>query len=176
LRQQHHCRRSWATSLRHSTASSSSSTTGATASSAPGKLSFPLILFPWPAFPSACRTFVLHAGGWGGNNSPRWFLVLRQTCSGPASLVDGPGWSWPSPAFWAGSGPEENISFLGRDRPNPFWTEIGPTPLGWVRPSWLGRISPAHLILYIIYIIFCIIYIDIYLYIWKITKILQKLF
>ena len=62
-----------------------------TAFSAPGKLSFPLILFSSPEFPSACRTFGLHAGGWGENNSPRWFLVQGQTRSGPVSFVAGPG-------------------------------------------------------------------------------------
>jgi len=68
----------------------------------------------------------------------------------------GPDLFWPIPTVWAGSGLEENRGFC--------WAEIGPTLLG-LSPAWLvGRASPAHLALYIIYyIVFVLfIYIDIY--------------
>jgi hypothetical protein len=96
--------------------------------------------------------------------------VLGQTCSGPASLVDGPGWSWPSPAFWAGSGPEENISF---------WAEIGPIHfLGWNWPNTFG-LSPAQLVgldqpspfNIIYYILYCfVLFICIHVLKWKNKK------
>ena len=78
----------------------------------------------------------------------------------PAPFWLGPGGSWPSPVFWAGSGPEENISFfLGRDRPNNF----GLRPAQSVGPD---QPSPFNIIYYI-YIIFCIIYLYIYIYMKK---------
>jgi len=67
--------------------------------------------------------------GWGENNSPRLFWL-------------GPGGSWPSPVFWAGSGPEENISFFlaeigpihfGPKSAQQFWAESG--PVGWAGPA-----------------------------------------
>jgi len=69
--------------------------------------------------------------GWGENNSP------------PAPFWLGPGGSWPSPVFWAGFGPEDNVFFfsLGRDRPNPFWAESAQKfwaesgPVGWAGPA-----------------------------------------
>jgi hypothetical protein len=88
----------------------------------------------------------------------------------PASVVAGPGWSWPSPAFWAGSGLEENIRLC--------WAEIGPIHFGlspaqhlWglVLPSLVGSAQP-NLILYIMYIILLFvlfIYRCIYIYIYK---------
>jgi len=36
--------------------------------------SSPCIHFGFLRFPPACRTFVLHAGGWGENNSPHWLI------------------------------------------------------------------------------------------------------
>jgi len=83
--------------------------------------------------------------GWGEINSPRPF------CSGP-------GGSWPSPAFWAGFGPEENTSLWAEIGPIHFWAEIGPTFFGLSPTQLFGQAQP-DLILYIIYIIFCIIYI-----------------
>jgi len=160
-------RRQWAATPLPASITAPPETQQATASasasaSAPGNFSSPSfsrLFFSFPSLHAERVAFCMQ--GWGENNSPRPFWL-------------GPGGSWPSPVFWAGSGPEENVSFfLGRDRPNPFWAEIGQTILGWVRPSWLGRPS-LNLILYIIYIIFCITYI--YIYMWKITKILQKLF
>jgi hypothetical protein len=97
--------------------------------------------------------------------------VLGQTCSGPASLVDGPGWSWLSPAFWAGSGPEENISF---------WAEIGPIHfLGRNWPNTFGLMSPAQLVgldqpspfNIIYYILYCfVLFICIHVLKWKNKK------
>jgi len=64
----------------------------------------------------------------------------------PAPFRLGPGRSWPSPVLWAGPGLEENV-FLGRDRPNPVWAEIGPQfwaepgPVVWAGPAlvfWAG--------------------------------------
>jgi len=102
-----------ATSLRHSTARNA----GSHRHSAPGNFSSPTLafIFSFPSLHAERVAFCMQ--GWGENNSPRPFWL-------------GPGGSWPSPVFWAGSGPEENISVLGRDRPNPFWAEIGPTILG----------------------------------------------
>jgi hypothetical protein len=54
-----------------------------------------------------------------------------------------------------------NISFLGRDRPNPFWAEIGPTPFGLSPAQLVGPDQPSP---------FNIVY---YIY-EKIIKILQK--
>jgi len=86
--------------------------------------------------------------GWGENNSPRPVLAwARRILAQPCLL----GRVWPR---------RECLVFLGRDWPNPFWAKIGPTILGWVRPSRLGRTSPAH---WILYILFCIIYIYIYM-------------
>ena len=36
--------------------------------------SSPFISFGFLRFPPACRTFVLHAGEWGENNSPHWLV------------------------------------------------------------------------------------------------------
>jgi hypothetical protein len=53
---------------------------------------------------------------------------------------------------------------LGQDRPNPFWVEIGPTLLELSPAQLVGRPSPAHLVLYIIYYnVFYIIYIHRYI-------------
>jgi hypothetical protein len=102
---------------------------------------------------------------------PRWFflcwarLVLAQPCW--VSFA-GPGWFWPSPDVLLARLILAQPCFLGRVWPRlkrkrtvgprsaqPFW--------GWVRPSYLGRPSPAHLILYIIYytVFVLFIYIDI---------------
>jgi hypothetical protein len=67
-----------------------------------------------------------------------------------------------------------NISFLGRDRPNPFWAEIGPTPFGLSPAQLVGpdQPSPFNIVYYIYYILY---YLYIYIYIYeKIIKILQK--
>ena len=86
----------------------------------------------------------------------------------------------------AGPGPAQSSGpGLAQKRILVFWAEIGPTILGWVRPSRLGRTSPAHLILYIIlyiyyilYYLYIYIYIYVYVYIWKnykhYAKIIEK--
>ena len=92
--------------------------------------------------------------GWGENNSPAPFRL-------------GPGGSWPNPVFWAGSGPEENVSFLGRDRPNPVWAEIGPTILGLSPAQWFGPAQPDLILYFIyIYIYYILYYLYIYIYIY----------
>jgi len=104
----------------------------------------PLLWFLFFSF-SACRTnSVLHAGV-GGKLIP------------PAHFGSGPGGSWPSPVFWAGSGPEENISLffgprsaqsiLGRNRPNNF----GLSPAQSVGPD---QPNPFNIIYYIYYILY----------------------
>jgi len=125
-------------------------------------------------YPHSCFFFpFLHAEriafcmqGWGENNPPRPFWLLGQADPGPA-LPSGP--------------------VLVQKGILDFWAKVGPIHFGprsaqhlWgcVRPSWLGRPSPAqfNFILCILFVC-CIIYIYIYIYIYeKITKILQKLF
>jgi hypothetical protein len=85
---------------------------------------------------------------------------MGQSGSGPAILPSGPDLAQ-----------IKKESLLGRDRPNPFWTESGPTLLG-LRPAQLvgpGRPSPAHIIFYIIYYI-VLYYLYIYGYISKKKK------
>jgi hypothetical protein len=102
--------------------------------------------------------FCMQKGG-GANNPPRQRLLLGQAGPGPAQS-SGPGLAQKRIIVF---GPKSAQFIFGPRSAQHIW--------GWVRPSWLGRPS-LNLILYIIYIIFCIIYI----YMWKITKILQKLF
>ena len=89
---------------------------------------------PGSAWPS-------NQNGWGENNSPRPFWL-------------GPGGSWPSPVFWAGSGPEEYFFF---------WAEIGPIHFG-LSPAQLFGPAQPDLILYIIYILYFVLFIYIYIY------------
>jgi len=120
-----------------------------TASSAPGKLFFPLIYFV--ACVSSCMHNICSAcKRMGGNNSPCWFLLLLgQVGSGPALWVSfsGQGWFWPSPdVLWARlilaqpcclgrvwPGTKKERELLGRDRPNPFGAESG--PVSWASPA-----------------------------------------
>jgi len=89
--------------------------------------------------PHSCFLFpFLHAEriafcmqGWGENNSPRPFWLLGQADPGPA------------PPSGPGLAQKGNTSFLGRDRPNPFWAEIGPTPLGLSPAQLAGPAQPS---------------------------------
>jgi hypothetical protein len=96
--------------------------------------------------------------GWGGINSPRPF-GLGQADPGPA-LSSGPGLA------------QRRISvFLGRDRPNPFWAEIGPTFFGLSPAQLVGPDQPNPFnIIYLYIILFCIIYICIHVLKQKKTK------
>ena len=102
-----------------STASSSSGNTSVATNSAPGNSSFPS---PFSGF---YLFFLLHAEriafcmqGWGEINSPRLFW-------------SGPGGSWPSPAFWAESGPDlYSGPGLAQKIILFFWAENGPIHFG----------------------------------------------
>jgi len=103
------------------------------------------VLFP------TCRTnIVLHAGGWGGNNSPpgQFCCWARLALAQPCLL----GRVWPRRAYQ---------TLLGRDRPNPFWAEIGPTPLGLSPAQLVGpaQPSPFNIIYYILYCFVLFIYV-----------------
>jgi hypothetical protein len=65
----------------------------------------------------------------------------------PPASVAGPGWSWPSPLFWVGSGPEEDDSI---------WAEIGPAPFGLSPAQLVGpdQPNPFNIIYYIYYILY----------------------
>jgi len=84
------------------------------------------------------------------------FLCWARLGSGPAGFVDGPDGSWPSPAFWAGSSPEEKYQiFVG---PRSAQHILGLSPAQFVGPA-----QPSQFILYIMYIILCfVLYIYIY--------------
>ena len=99
--------------------------------------------------------------GGGENNSPRQRLLLGQAGSGPAQS-SGPGRAQKCVIV---SGPKSAQSI--------FWAEIGPTLLG-LSPAQLFGSAQPDLILYIIYIIFCIIYI--YIYMKKLRKFSKNIF
>jgi hypothetical protein len=71
--------------------------------------------------------------------------MLGQTCSGLAGFIDGPGGSWPIPAFWAGSGPEEKYQIF-----------VGPRSaqhiLGLSLAQFIGPTQPIYIIYYVYYI------------------------
>jgi hypothetical protein len=101
--------------------------------------------------------------GWGENNPPRPFWLLGQADPGPA-LPSGP--------------------VLVQKGILDFWAKVGPIHFGprsaqhlWgcVRPSWLGRPSPAqfNFILCILFVC-CIIYI--YIYMKKLRKFCKNYF
>jgi hypothetical protein len=105
--------------------------------------------FPPPSYYFRDLRFLLHAEhsfcmqeDGGKIIPPVGFLCWARTVLAQLVLFDGPGWSWPSPAFWAGSGPEENISF---------WAEIGPIHFGpksalhfWAESGPVGWAGPAQ--------------------------------
>jgi len=119
---------------------------GRTASPALGNSSSPS-LWRFVLLPACGTNSVLHAGEWGENNSPRQFccwarLVLAQPC------------------LLAGPGPEGDISFLGRYRPNPFLGRNRPNTFGLSPTQLVGQDqpSPFNIIYYILYL-FWIIYV-----------------
>jgi hypothetical protein len=82
-----------------------------------------------------------------------FFSSLGQSGSGPAILSSRPDLAQ-----------IKKESFLGRDRPNPFWAEFGPTLLGLRLAQLVGRPSPHNILYYLLYcfILFIYIYMDIY--------------